>query len=424
MSTQDPQDSSLFFQKLPPEIRLEIYSHVFYSTRLSFGCLWHTSLDSHRNFRLRPAPNSLSALRVCRRFNDEIGDSWLGQVLFSFSDSETMLDKLADLDRQTMGKLRHLRYMCEHQLELETQIIEDGEYQERNFHLPEVLKLLHGLHLDRLTVVGPSIAQVGYTILDTLINHSDGWKELYHISHNSMMLGFGKFDKMRGDFEWIGDLRAPQPSTWIQALAARDGPTASVTIYRSTDAALSGTMIPKPSTCQAFADQYAEPGKESQYGIESDTALMTPGEKGKEILVVAKRGKGVDYTENGTSPLMEHDIREYWPGMTWGQIRYMGIDWHDERRGHDSDDDDDDDDDDWDAGFDKLIQDLKDIGMLDDFKEAMRPTLEKFDRLYNSDLPEGTEVDENGFPILIKEDTYIHVDDYEWGPHHTTNSPD
>lgn len=426
MSTQDPQDSSLFFQRLPPEIRLDIYSHLFCSTRLSFGKRPAHAAGKLSSIRLRPAPNSLSVLRVCRGVNDEIGDSWLGQVLFSFNDPKTMLDKLADLDSQTLGKLRHMRYSCEDPLVLRTIDIEDGEYRQRwsglEFHLPEILKLLRGLRLDRLTVVGQSAAQWKYLHLDALINHSDGWKELYYLSNNSVMLGFGKLDKLFGMYEWEPShgLRAPQPSTWIQALAARDGPTASVTIYRSRDAALSGSMISKPATCQAFTDQVAEPGKVSQYGVESDTALMAPGGKGKEILVVVKRGKGVDYIENGTSPLMKHDIREHWPDMTWGQIRYMGIDWHNERLGQDSNGDEDgDEDDDHDHDHvEGLLQTLQNLDpfLLRQAAMVLQLPLHALERLRNSDG--AAEVDEHGRPI--REDTYEHVDDYEWSPYHSS----
>lgn len=237
-----------------------------------------------------------------------------------------MLDKLSDLSPQVLGKLRHMRYSCEHPLSLQF-FADDRQYRKYGYRLPEVLKLLRGLHLDSLTVVGRSRARDRYRELDALINHSDGWKELYYLSNDSVMLGFGKFGILAGNTTRDRDLRAPQPSTWSQALVARDGPTASVTIYRSMDEAVRGSMISKPSTCQAFADQVAEPGQEFQYGVQSDASLMVPGEKEKEILVVARRGTGVDYKENGTSPMMRNDIRKDWPSMTWGQMRYMGIGW-------------------------------------------------------------------------------------------------
>lgn len=400
MSVQDPQDSSLFFQNLPTEIRLEIYSNLFYSTRLSFGKRSTYVPDRLSAIRLRPAPNGLSLLRVCRRVSNEIGDSWLGQVLFSFEDPVTMLDKLADLDLQTRGKLRHIRYSNRNSLVMES-VVAGAQDIWWTYRLPEWLKVLRGLRLDRLTVLGQSMAQCRYLELDALINHSDGWKELYYLSHNSLMLGFGKFDKAFGKFEWKRELRAPQPSTWSQALAARDGPTASVTIYRSTEAAMSGSMISKPATCQGFADQVAEPGKESQYGVESDMALMKQGEKEKEILVVARRGKGVEYTETGTSPMMQGDIRELWSGMTWGQMRYMGIDWFDEQYG-------------------LLYAD--DDGDENTGDPSYEPHYYGHNGPRNSDEAAGTEVDGHGNPVIV--DTYEHADDYEWGPYHTVFSPD
>ncbi|KAK7706566.1 hypothetical protein SLS63_013931 [Diaporthe eres] len=93
-----------------------------------------------------------------------------------------------------------------------------------------MLKLLPGLCLDRLTVFGDVRKESRYRELDDLIRHGNGWKELCFLSHNSEMLGYPKCKK--GSYENVPDefLRAPQPSTWRQALSHRDGPTASVGI--------------------------------------------------------------------------------------------------------------------------------------------------------------------------------------------------
>ncbi|KAL2276570.1 hypothetical protein FJTKL_00745 [Diaporthe vaccinii] len=378
MPHRNSQESSLFFQKLPPEIRLDIYDHPFGSTRLSFGKRPARIAGKMGNVHLRPAPNSLSLLRVCRRVTDEIGDSWLGQVLFSFEDPKTMLDKLADLDPQALAKLRHMRYLSDDMLTFKIRV-DDGQHTGWRFRLDNVLKLLPGLRLDRLTVVGGPGAQFGYRALDPLINHSDGWKELYYVSYNSVMLGFGKSDRLFGKYEWGGVLRAPQPSTWNQVLTSRDGPTASI----------------------------AEPGKESQYGIESDATLMTPGEKQKELLVVARRGKDVDYAVNEASPLLQYDIRRYWPGMKWGQIRYMAIDWFFEEMCQEADFNEDDEDDE------ELRQELTLL---------YAPPLRRHDRSPINDAAVRTEVDERGYPIKV--DTYKHADDYEWTPYHTDSGLD
>lgn len=399
MSPRNQQDSSPFFQKLPPELRLEVYSHLFSNTRLSFG---ERKTDG-AGLRLRPASNSLSLLRVCRRVSDEVGDSWLGQVLFSFEDPETMLDKLADLGPQTLAKLRHMRYSNEHPLELTTRDEDPYDfYRSCRYKLSRILKLLPGLCLDRLTVLGDCLKQADYHELDTLVNHSDGWKELYYLSSTSVMLGFGKSTKYLGKWDWEGGLRAPQPSTWNQVLTNRDGPTASVSIYRSSKEAAYGHMISKPATVEEFVGQVAEPGKESEYGIEEDDVLMAAGEKFKEVLVVARRGKGVDCSEKPGSPLLQHDIRENsssW-GTTWGQIRYMAIDWFWEELGPEDTDEK--------VPWEELTPD----------ERALLEMAADLRRIFSRDreVPAGTEVDERGCPITT--DTYERADDYEWLPSH------
>ncbi|KAL1848358.1 hypothetical protein Daus18300_013640 [Diaporthe australafricana] len=409
MAAAYQQGSSSFFQKLPPEIRLEVYSQLFCSTRLSFGRPLRLSRHKRsriliRPARIRPAPNSLSLLRVCRRVNDEIEDSWLGQVLFSFEDPETMLEKLTALKAQTLGKLRHMRYSGEGRLVLRIRApdgdLDPGEQCE--YGLCEILKSLPGLCLDRLTVLGEPTAQRRYGDLDHLIKHSDGWKELCYVSSDSVMLGFRKF---QGNFvHWDPPLRAPQPSTWIQALISRDGPTASVTIYRSSDANARGSMISKPATCRAFADQAAEPGKESQYGVELDNALMTPAEKKKEMLVVVRRGKGVDCTENGTSPMMKHDIRKNWPGMPWDQIRSMSFDWYSEFMGRRV-----------------FPEDPMTILFQWLYFGFIPHRLRQHDGPPSNGESTGIETDEHSYLITV--DSYEHVNDYEWGPCHTIIGP-
>lgn len=349
-----------------------------------------------------------------------------------------MLDKLAVLDRQTLGKLRHMRYSCKTPLyqtsnSVQDPLEEDGAVQ---YRLPHFLGLLSGLKLDRLTIVGPARADRKYLELEAMIKHCNGWKELYYLSHNSLVLGFGASAESAGEVSPPGRQcrRAPQPSTWGQALAARDGPTASVTIYRSTDAASPGAMISRPATREVFADQAARPGKESEYGVEPETALVTPGEEEKEILVVVKRGKGFDYTQSETSPRMKNDVRKRNPGMTWEVMRHMGFGDYEELGGCGILDDfiyQVDDFYDHDFGLDyeldddpivKDDQDLRHNTRLQGDAESTRLThllgsqLKLDDRPRQRDGEAGPEVDEHG--CLVQVDTYRHVDDYEWGPYY------
>ena len=57
-----------------------------------------------------------------------------------------------------------------------------------------------------------------------------------------------------------------------------------------------------------------------------DAGLMADGERDKEIMLIAKRGIGVDYEEKKGSPLLKNDIRREMPGKTWKEIRSVCID--------------------------------------------------------------------------------------------------
>jgi hypothetical protein len=108
-----PQWDSPLFQ-LPQELRNMIYTQLFLSTRLTHGVTkrrlyrfqyWYCFV------RMVPAQNALAFLRTCRRTKPEIGESWLGEVLFNFEDIRTMLDKIASLSVGTLSKIRHLRFV-------------------------------------------------------------------------------------------------------------------------------------------------------------------------------------------------------------------------------------------------------------------------------------------------------------------------
>ncbi|KAK7398439.1 hypothetical protein QQX98_012190 [Neonectria punicea] len=60
-------------------------------------------------------------------------------------------------------------------------------------------------------------------------------------------------------------------------------------------------------------------------GTEEDETLTKEGERGKEMMVVFKRGFGVDYEEKEGSPFLKRDIRRNAPGMTWQEIRRINL---------------------------------------------------------------------------------------------------
>ncbi|KAJ7193813.1 hypothetical protein GGX14DRAFT_378656 [Mycena pura] len=293
-----------FFMGLPREMRGEIYPHLFCSTRLVWG---ERSLGRISRLRITSAPNSLALLRSCRQIHAEIGTSWLQQVLFVFEDPNTMLDKLTNIPPTTLALIRHARISGDPVM-LSWEHDDDVYYR-----TSQALRLLPGLALDRLTVLGPRGPEISYETLDMLVRHGAGWKELYYLSHKSTFLGY------RDNDNWLGltgehspYLRVPQPEGWQRALEARDGATsgASVTIYRAKAPRLPGAVL-DPARRAVFA-QTLPPGCDVHtYATFEDAELMKDGEREKEILVVVKRGRGVDYSDG--------DIKE--ARLTWKQIK-------------------------------------------------------------------------------------------------------
>ncbi|KAM6478330.1 hypothetical protein HDV62DRAFT_371405 [Trichoderma sp. SZMC 28011] len=311
------QPKSLLMQ-LPQELRLMIYAFLFSSTRFTSGprCGW--DMVTHH---LIPAPHGLAILISCRQAYVEIGRSWIGQVLFCFETVKAMVDKLADIPLETLSMIRHIR-VSGHAMRMEIgdELAQWDTYQ--------VLKLLPGLKLDRLTVCGDAEVQCSYDALNRLVKYSDGWKELHYISHSSGFLGYkvawlDENDELTGENRF---LREPQPGGWQRTLDGRDGSKsgASVTIYRSDIAYQygSGPYISNKGTWTEFTQALAPDQDIEEYQDAEDPRLMADGEIEKEMLVVVKRGRGVDYEEKQGSPYVEEgDIREEFPGKTWAEIK-------------------------------------------------------------------------------------------------------
>lgn len=119
---------------------------------------------------------------------------------------------------------------------------------------------------------------------------SIGWKELRFISRDSKMLAFG--ESFLGLFK-----RKPQPRTWHDALASRDGceSGASVLINRSTKPNEIGSIM-KSESRQLFKQEISIEDCDN-FGKEDDENLMALGEVSKEIMIVVKRGKDADLSD-------------------------------------------------------------------------------------------------------------------------------
>lgn len=317
----DPQTKSLLFQRLPQKIRDHIWTQLFYSTRFTFG---ERTTGRIGRVKIKPAPNGLALLRTCRRVQLEIGESWLRRVLFCFEDIEAMLDKLSALPVETLSKLRHMRVSGD---TLMLSYPDDDVY----YRLASTLKLLPGLQLDQLTVLGGRGLQVNYDTLGGLIKDGNGWKTLRYICFSSAMLGFpSEHNISHPTVDWGAQpryWRKPQPKHWQTVIEGRDGVTSnpSVAVYRAKEPALYGSIV-DPSRRVTF-EQKPYHGQDLRADVfPADPELMTGDEQKKELMVIVKRGSGVNYEEKKDSPFIESDIRRDLPDMTWKQIRALCID--------------------------------------------------------------------------------------------------
>ncbi|KAJ7320754.1 hypothetical protein DFH08DRAFT_917314 [Mycena albidolilacea] len=271
------QLGSLFMRRLPPEIRLEIYSHYFFSTRLAWG---ERALGRIDRQRIGSAPNSLALL-----------------LLFSFESAEAMLDKLANIPTSTLALIRHVRVSGD-------PLMISWEDDDVFYRTSQTLKLLP---VDRFTVLASRTPEVRSQTLDMLIRQCTGWKELVYLSHDSRFLGYqDSWWSFAGASDEDRYLRVPQPAGWQRVLEERDDANTgtSVTIYRATSPRACSVLL-QPDTRAAFAQTLPAGKTLKTFGKEADAALMAQGEREKEVLVVVRRGCGADYAEKEGSPYLE-----------------------------------------------------------------------------------------------------------------------
>ncbi|CAJ2501371.1 Uu.00g042240.m01.CDS01 [Anthostomella pinea] len=269
-SIVNQQATSILFN-LPQELRDEIYEQFFCSTRLAHGRHRYCSgkeTDTTTNPFIRPPPNSLALLRICRRARDEIGQSWPKQVLFHFESLEDMILKLGPLPREIRNTIQHVQvrgivfHRCIH-------IPPHSTTYNIRFQLFFGLWLLQGLRLDSLTVLDCSpIHEQWAREMAFMIGWSNGWKELRLVIP---------------DMNLLSKHRAVE---WHTTLLRRDGSEsgAAVSIYVSRS--------PRPNV-----DSILHPANrkilEPRPGIGDDEGTWCLPRIGRGV-VILKRGLHVD----------------------------------------------------------------------------------------------------------------------------------
>ncbi|KAM7188771.1 hypothetical protein V8F33_010434, partial [Rhypophila sp. PSN 637] len=192
-------------QNSPQEIRDIIYNNVFATTNFCFG------------------KNPLALLRTCRLISRDIGKSWIRQVCFFFDGAVAVCLKLAHVHESLVSQIR---YMCVREKQLPPF---------HRFHsgwtpfICDALAAIPALRLDLLFVLGNFNAiNDDFHNLETLMNESEGWRELRYLSHAAFFM-FGQI--MSSYFHQ----EVPTPTIGQQIPVMRqDGPgsESSVVLYR------------------------------------------------------------------------------------------------------------------------------------------------------------------------------------------------
>ena len=317
----DLQEGSPFFQVLPQEIRDHVYTQLFSSTRFIIherlrgpcGTCLYSSPD------IRCAPNGLALLYACRRARREIGGSWVRHVLLSFETITAMLDTLTILPRDILSNIRHIRVNGD-----SFSIYVPGQYT-TTYPIASAFKLLPGLQLDQLTVLGGQAGQINYQALDSLIREGSGWKTLRYLCRTSEVLGFpsDRVIKQLVITRRLQDMwRKPQPRHWQSILEHRDGAasTPSVIVYRAKEPAVHQSVLQSIKW-----ERFEQKPRDSGLGWQpdqfpADPRLAAKDEQKKEMMIVVRRGDGVDYQEKKDSPFIQSDIRWDYPTVTWNTL--------------------------------------------------------------------------------------------------------
>jgi hypothetical protein len=193
------------------------------------------------------------------------------------------------------------------------------------------------LQLNTITILNLYGGPVSYDVLNTLIKYGDGWKALRFIAQESTLLGYAQPPGFH-DAHYIERYqRKPEPAHWLSVMERRDGieTEPAVLIYRSTLPGVVGSVMDEATRIR-FMQMPPKKGQAAAFAEQEYAPIMSPVQKTKGLMVVVRRGKGVDYQERKQSPYLPEigDIRQDCPRMTWAEIRKKHIAWDD---GDDSD---------------------------------------------------------------------------------------
>ncbi|PSN67786.1 hypothetical protein BS50DRAFT_572800 [Corynespora cassiicola Philippines] len=213
------QEQSLLL-RLPRELRDEVFRYVFANTGFTHGQPNRCHVKC-----MRTSPHPLALLYSCRQIYAETKNSWMSEVVFTFTDIPAFLEKLSPLPPEILCKIRHIRLPDE---QTKYSIIRKGVHIRKvtvpGIFLNESLGLVPDLRLDTLTVFGRGNAVQAHESISWLIRNGSQWKRLEYMLPSCLVLSI------------LHILKPPTHHSWVDMLYQRDGTDkgASLTIHKST----------------------------------------------------------------------------------------------------------------------------------------------------------------------------------------------
>ncbi|PSN62378.1 hypothetical protein BS50DRAFT_448593, partial [Corynespora cassiicola Philippines] len=265
--------------KLPRELRDQIFTEVFKSSRLRFG---ERLLSRFPSERTAYGPNTLALLLACRQLNAEARELWFKHVQFSFESIQDFHTTISKLPPTIASKIRHVRL---------------SDFSSVSLHegaplLPTALNVLPQLRLDTLTVLGPG-AERSHEMLCEMAQRCDGWKEFRYFFDRSMSIEY--MYPTAWSYPYCRTSRPElQPLQWAEKLWERDGKNsgASISIYEPRLQYKAGSMA---SPFGYFRwQQLPFPEKLEREGILVELSSEMAFESKESLLIVMKRGRNAD----------------------------------------------------------------------------------------------------------------------------------
>ncbi|MCJ1403337.1 Polynucleotide 5'-hydroxyl-kinase grc3 [Xylographa trunciseda] len=301
-------------------------------------------LTNFRRSFIAPLSSPLSAIRLHRTTPLKLTShtmnfsilAWPARTVFHFRGTSDLIGFFSQLTKIQLSQIRHVRVKG---FPLSLFASESARFF-TTYDFVEALHMFPGLQLDTLTVEDPfhdegevdGFGDPGaYYNVSALIG-SDGWKELRYLSRTTEFLEWGDYTTDYGEYK-----RDLQPGGWTKQLEARDGKDsgAGVWLRRASEEGVKGAAeddsaseswnqehdgVAATSEGDKSTREKEEQARGATYKSFPHMLMATKAEHSleKEVMVVARRGTGARYVQDGTG--LSSGLKKILGELSWAEI--------------------------------------------------------------------------------------------------------